>query len=80
MNSIDAGDRFEINKWDAVEINGFYDGGGIYKVRFMPSFDGEYVYELGAMRKNIRIELPGKEFMAIRLRRSDQAGERDPCS
>lgn len=28
-----------------VEAEGFYDGGGVYKVRFMPGFEGEYAYE-----------------------------------
>ena len=26
-------------------VSGFYDGGGVYRVRFMPSFEGEYTYE-----------------------------------
>ena len=31
-------------KNETVEVDGFYDGDGIYKVRFMPSFEGEYTY------------------------------------
>lgn len=31
---------------ERVEAEGFYDGEGIYKVRFMPSFEGHYEYEL----------------------------------
>lgn len=31
---------------ETVEADGFYDGDGIYKVRFMPSFEGEYSFEL----------------------------------
>lgn len=27
---------------EQVEVQGFYDGDGVYKVRFMPSFEGEY--------------------------------------
>lgn len=27
------------------EVAGFYDGDGVYKARFMPSFEGEYTYE-----------------------------------
>ena len=27
-----------------VSVSGFYDGDGIYKVRFMPSFTGTYRY------------------------------------
>ena len=32
-------------KNETVEAAGFYDGEGVYKVRFMPSFEGEYTYE-----------------------------------
>ena len=28
------------------EVPGFYDGDGVYKVRFMPSFEGVYEYEI----------------------------------
>ncbi len=31
---------------ECVRVNGFYDGGGIYKVRFMPSFEGEYTFRI----------------------------------
>ena len=27
-----------------VETDGFYDGNGIYRVRFMPAFEGEYSF------------------------------------
>ncbi len=30
---------------ECVTCTGFYDGDGIYKVRFMPSFEGEYNYK-----------------------------------
>ena len=33
-------------KTETVEADGFYDGEGVYKVRFMPSFEGEYTYEI----------------------------------
>lgn len=29
---------------DNTEVEGFYDGDGVYKVRFMPSFCGEYCF------------------------------------
>lgn len=29
-----------------VTVDGFYDGGGVYKLRFMPAFEGEYTYEI----------------------------------
>ena len=32
-------------KNEEVRVSGFYDGEGVYKVRFMPSFEGEYTYE-----------------------------------
>lgn len=32
-------------KNEEVKVSGFYDGGGVYKARFMPSFEGEYAYE-----------------------------------
>jgi hypothetical protein len=34
-------------KNETVEVDGFYDGEGVYKVRFMPSFEGEYTFEVG---------------------------------
>jgi hypothetical protein len=30
----------------SVTVDGFYDGDGVYKVRFMPSIEGEYRYEI----------------------------------
>ena len=32
-------------KNETVTVDGFYDGDGVYKVRFMPSFEGEYTYK-----------------------------------
>ena len=30
---------------ETVKVNGFYDGEGVYRVRFMPSYEGEvYLY------------------------------------
>ena len=31
---------------EKVEVNGFYDGDGVYKVRFMPSYEGVYSYQV----------------------------------
>ena len=31
---------------ESVTVDGFYDGGGIYKVRFMPSFTGNYTFSV----------------------------------
>ena len=33
-------------KNEEVEVDGFYDGEGIYKVRFMPSFEGDYSFKI----------------------------------
>lgn len=34
------------SKNERVTADGFYDGQGIYKVRFMPSFEGEYTFRI----------------------------------
>ena len=31
---------------ETVRVSGFYDGGGVYRVRFMPSFEGNYTYNI----------------------------------
>ena len=31
---------------ERVTVDGFYDGDGVYKARFMPSFEGDYTYVL----------------------------------
>ena len=33
-------------KNEEVAADGFYDGGGVYKVRFMPSFEGDYTFQI----------------------------------
>lgn len=35
-------------KNETVRADGFYDGNGIYRVRFMPSFEGEYRFRVEA--------------------------------
>ena len=35
-------------KNEKVTVDGFYDGDGVYKVRFMPSFEGEYGYRISS--------------------------------
>ncbi len=47
-------------KNEAVTVDGFYDGDGIYKVRFMPSFEGEYSYSLTA---SFPLENSGGSFL-----------------
>jgi hypothetical protein len=34
------------HKNETVEATGFYDGDGVYRVRCMPSFEGEYAFEV----------------------------------
>lgn len=36
-----------VSKNERKAVDGFYDGDGIYKVRFMPSFEEEYSFEVG---------------------------------
>ena len=36
------------NANERKEAEGFYDGDGVYRARFMPSFEGEYSYEVTA--------------------------------
>lgn len=31
---------------EEVTVNGFYDGGGVYRARFMPSYEGVYTYRV----------------------------------
>lgn len=33
-------------KEETKTVDGFYDGDGIYRVRFMPSFEGDYTFEI----------------------------------
>lgn len=33
---------------ETVKTDGFYDGEGVYKVRFMPSFEGSYRFTISA--------------------------------
>ncbi|MEY8356608.1 DUF5605 domain-containing protein [Lachnospiraceae bacterium 54-53] len=34
------------NRNEEKQVDGFYDGDGVYKVRFMPSFEGEYDFRI----------------------------------
>lgn len=34
------------NQKETKTLSGFYDGDGIYKIRFMPSFEGKYTYKI----------------------------------
>ena len=41
---------------ECVTVDGFYDGDGVYKVRFMPSHEGEYRYVLDGNYGGGRVE------------------------
>lgn len=51
---------------ETVCTDGFYDGMGVYRVRFMPSFEGDYTFEICAdflkepIRGCLRVTAPGK--------------------
>jgi hypothetical protein len=33
-----------INNYDTISVPGFYDGEGVYKIRFMPQREGKWAY------------------------------------
>lgn len=35
-----------VSRDETVRVRGFYDGDGIYRVRFMPSFEGDYTFTI----------------------------------
>ena len=41
---------------ERISVDGFYDGNGTYRVRFMPSFEGEYTYVLDGSYGGGRVE------------------------
>ena len=49
---------------EEVKVTGFYDGDGVYKARFMPSYEGAYTYEI---RGNFADEItePKGSFEAV---------------
>ncbi len=51
-----------VNKNETKCVDGFYDGNGVYKVRFMPSFKGSYTFEIGGTFSD---EVFKGEFKAI---------------
>src|ERR1039458_1516529 len=57
-----------------VQVDGFYDGGGAYKVRFSPDAEGEWSY----VTRSNRRELDGKT--GAFLARAPSAGNRGPVS
>ena len=47
---------------ESVRTRGFYDGGGVYRVRFMPSFEGRYAYTIEGSAVGAPVE---GEFEAV---------------
>ena len=43
---------------EQMKVSGFYDGNGVYKIRFMPSFEGRYRYHANQLHKKCRFPLP----------------------
>lgn len=41
---------------ETVRVNGFYDGDGVYKIRFMPSFEGTYTYQITGSYSDAPVE------------------------
>jgi len=41
---------------ERVTVAGFYDGDGVYRIRFMPSFEGQYHYRVSATFPSERLE------------------------
>ena len=35
-----------VGEHETVKVSGFYDGEGVYRVRFMPSYEGKYTYTI----------------------------------
>jgi hypothetical protein len=57
-----------------IDVDGFYDGSGVYKVRFMPDSEGEWSYTT----RSSRAELNGKSGAFVCIRPS--AGNHGPVA
>ncbi|MGH9668052.1 MAG: DUF5060 domain-containing protein, partial [Bryobacteraceae bacterium] len=55
FTDVEIGARFEYGH-RSVDVDGFYDGGGVYRIRFMPGTTGEWTYTTHSNRP----ELDGK--------------------
>lgn len=51
-----------VHKNEVKTVDGFYDGDGVYKVRFMPSFEGTYTFTVAG---NFSDETAGGAFEAV---------------
>ena len=62
-------------------VDGFYDGDGIYKVRFMPSFTDKYTFEIEASFDiNAGEEVPDEEAPEHKLGIADGGKEAEKCA
>ena len=62
-------------------VDGFYDGDGIYKVRFMPSFTDEYTFEIEASFDiNAGEDVPDKEVPEYKLGTADGGKAAEKCA
>jgi len=58
-------------KNEHIYADGFYDGDGVYKVRFMPSYEGEYTFLItGSFSENGTDDIKG-EFVVSAARKSN---------
>lgn len=55
---------------ERVEVAGFYGGDGTYRVRVIDTWNMT-VEERGIHSGNFRVELPGREYMALLLTKVD---------
>ena len=62
-------------------VDGFYDGDGVYKVRFMPSFTDEYTFEIEASFDiNAGEEVPDEETLEHKFGIADGGKEAEKCA
>ena len=62
-------------------VDGFYDGDGVYKVRFMPSFTDEYTFEIEASFDiNAGEEVPDEEAPEHKFGIADGGKEAEKCA
>ena len=62
-------------------VDGFYDGDGAYKVRFMPSFTDEYTFEIEASFDiNAGEELPNEEALEHKRGIADGGKNAEKCA
>ena len=61
LNGPSSGNPFEditlscsfSNNNDTISISGFYDGDGLYKIRFMPQKEGKWMYTTSSNEKKL---------------------------